>query len=100
MVFLPWHFSLFHRYRHLPASEWEQASRQHPLLQTRFPDLETDLTPLDRLLRSSREEHHQLLADILWEASSADEAVDRASSSADKLDLTPSRASHSEEAGG
>lgn len=34
--FLPWHFSFFHRYRHLPDAVYQQRSQQHPLIATRM----------------------------------------------------------------
>jgi len=68
MRFLPWHFEFFCRYRPLSAERWVAASREHPLLQTRFPDDEPDLGLLERLLRDPRPEVHERLAAILWEA--------------------------------
>jgi len=46
--FLIWHLELFARYRHLPEEEWRPRSLEHPLLQTRLPDVEGD--ELERLL--------------------------------------------------
>lgn len=40
--FLIWHLELFARYRHLPEAEWRARSLEHPLLQTRLPDVEGD----------------------------------------------------------
>ena len=34
--FMSWHFDLFSRYRYLPESQYRQASREHPLIQTRL----------------------------------------------------------------
>ena len=78
MRFLPWHFEFFCRYRPLPAAGWEEASRAHPLMQTRFADDEPDLPVLERLLRDPRPELHQRLATLLWEAADPAEAEARA----------------------
>ncbi|MCA8941653.1 MAG: tRNA-dihydrouridine synthase [Planctomycetes bacterium] len=67
MRFLPWHFSFFCRYRPLPVEPFEVRSREHPLLQTRFPRTESD-DPLDRLLEDPREEVHLAIANALWDA--------------------------------
>lgn len=69
--FLPWHFGLFHRYRHLPADQWEEASRNHPLLQTRFDDRPLSQEPVDLLLRSENETIHSRLCEIFWAADDA-----------------------------
>ena len=79
MTFLPWHFNFFHRYRHLPEDQWGQACRQHPLLQTRFPDREEGLSHLEQILRRPDEEVHQALADLLWESADPADACQRAS---------------------
>jgi tRNA-dihydrouridine synthase 3 len=68
MRFLPWHFEFFCRYRPLPRERWEAASREHPLMQTRFPDDDPGLEVLERLLRDARPEVHLRLATLLWEA--------------------------------
>lgn len=78
MRFLPWHFEFFCRYRPLPAAKWQEASRRHPLLQTRMADDEPDLPVLERLLRDARPELHGRLATLLWEASDAADAEARA----------------------
>ncbi|HLU39443.1 MAG TPA: tRNA-dihydrouridine synthase family protein, partial [Planctomycetota bacterium] len=57
MYFLPWHLGFFCRYRPLPEREWEEASRAHPLLQTRRPE-EDGLPPLEQLLRDGRASMH------------------------------------------
>lgn len=75
--FLPWHLGFFSRFRPLPEAEWGEASRQHPLLQTRLP-LGEELPPLERLLRDGREATHKALAELLIAAASFDEALDRA----------------------
>lgn len=78
MRFLPWHFEFFCRYRPLSAERWVEASRVHPLMQTRFPDDELDLPVLEKLLRDPRPELHLRLANLLWEAPDAAEAEARA----------------------
>ncbi len=78
MRFLPWHFGFFCRYRPLSGERWEAASREHPLMQTRFPDDETELPVLERLLRDARPELHARLATLLWEAADVGEAEARA----------------------
>jgi tRNA-dihydrouridine synthase 3 len=78
MRFLPWHFEWFCRYRPLSAQRWVEASRQHPLLQTRMPDDETDLSVLELLLRDARPELHEKLALLLWESPDAAVAEERA----------------------
>lgn len=76
MFFLPWHLGFLCRYRPLPEAQWREASRRHPLLQTRMPD-EPDLPVLERLLRDSREAVHAALAAELWESADAADAVAR-----------------------
>ena len=71
MRFLPWHFEWFCRYRPLSSLRWVESSRSHPLMQTRFPDDEADLSVLERLLRDARPEVHLRLADLLWAAPDA-----------------------------
>jgi tRNA-dihydrouridine synthase 3 len=78
MRFLPWHLGFFCRYRPLSAAHWQESSREHPLLQTRFPDDEPDLPVLERLLRDPRPEVHSRLAALLWEATDSGDAVARA----------------------
>jgi tRNA-dihydrouridine synthase 3 len=78
MRFLPWHFEFFCRYRPLSAPRWVESSRTHPLLQTRFPDDESDLPVLERLLRDPRPEVHSRLAELLWAATDVANAEARA----------------------
>jgi tRNA-dihydrouridine synthase 3 len=75
--FLPWHLDFFSRYRPLPEEQFLEASRRHPLLQTRLP-LGEDLSPLERLLRDPRAETHQGLAVAIVDSSSGQEALERA----------------------
>jgi tRNA-dihydrouridine synthase 3 len=82
--FLPWHFDFFSRYRPLPEDEFLEASRRHPLLQTRFAVGEA-LEPLERLLRDSRPETHQRLATALVDSGSRGDALDRARQLAEEL---------------
>jgi tRNA-dihydrouridine synthase 3 len=75
--FLAWHLGFFHRYRPLPEAQFLEASRAHPLLQTRLA-LDQDLPPLERLLRDPREDVHARLAEELEASAAGDEARDRA----------------------
>jgi hypothetical protein len=61
----------------LPEAEFLEASRRHPLIQTRFP-LGEDLPPLERLLRDPRPETHERLAVALVDSGSREEALERA----------------------
>jgi tRNA-dihydrouridine synthase 3 len=72
LKFLPWHLDFFCRYRPLPRAEFGAVARQHPLLQTRFAP-QTDLEPLEFLLRDPRATTHERLAKSL--VASADFAV-------------------------
>ena len=76
MFFLPWHFGFFCRYRPLPAAQYREMSRQHPLMQTRLPDI-GEVTPLEAVLRDARETTHQKLAAIFWASQSDQEAIDQ-----------------------
>lgn len=76
MFFLPWHFGFFCRYRPMPEPLFRDVSREHPLMQTRFPDDE-ELEPLERLLRDPREDIHVRLAETLWDAADDDAAIVR-----------------------
>jgi tRNA-dihydrouridine synthase 3 len=78
MRFLPWHFEFFCRYRPLSAPHLVEASRQHPLMQTRLPDDEVGLSTLERLLRDPRPELHTALAELLWAAPDQATAEQRA----------------------
>lgn len=78
MRFLPWHFEFFCRYRPLSEQRWVDASRQHPLMQTRFPNDETGLSVLELLLRDARPDVHARLATLLWESADLAEAKTRA----------------------
>jgi tRNA-dihydrouridine synthase 3 len=62
--FLAWHLDFFSRYRPLPEEGYLEASRRHPLLQTRIPP-GSGHPPLETLLRDPRSETHAALADIL-----------------------------------
>ena len=78
MRFLPWHFEFFCRYRPLSEARFVESSKNHPLMQTRFSDDETDLSVLERLLRDSRPEVHTRLATLLWESTDVGDATARA----------------------
>ena len=82
--FLPWHLDFFSRYRPLPEEEFLEASRRHPLLQTRLP-LGEALAPLERLLRDPRAETHERLALALVDSGSREQALERALQLADAL---------------
>jgi tRNA-dihydrouridine synthase 3 len=90
--FLPWHLDFFSRYRPLPEAEFLEASRRHPLIQTRFP-LGEDLPPLERLLRDPRPETHERLAVALVDSASREEGLERALALADALSPIDSTAS-------
>lgn len=85
MRFLPWHFEFFCRYRPLSDARWVESARQHPLMQTRFPDDEGELPVLERLLRDARPEVHLRLAELLWSAPDVAVAVERAEALAVEL---------------
>lgn len=87
--FLPWHFSLFHRYRHLPAEEWVQASAQHPLMQTRFDDRQLSNQPLDMLLRNHHESVHRQISEALWASSNLSEAKEKLADLAEQVKDRP-----------
>jgi tRNA-dihydrouridine synthase 3 len=82
--FLPWHLDFFSRYRPLPEAEFLEASRRHPLIQTRFP-LGDALAPLERLLRDPRPETHERLAVALVDSGSREEALETALSVRDAV---------------
>jgi len=73
MRFLPWHFGFFCRYRPLSEQKWVDASKEHPLIQTRLPNGE-DLPLLEQLLRDPRKDVHARLSDVLWDAADVDAA--------------------------
>ena len=76
MFFLPWHLGFFCRYRPLPEAQYREASRQHPLLQTRMSDPD-DLPLLERVLRDPREEVHAAMAAAMWDAADAGDLIER-----------------------
>lgn len=76
LYFLPWHMDFFSRYRPLPEGKWLEASRSHPLLQTRL-DLDPDTSPLETLLADPRSEIHERLSRELLASRSREEAVAR-----------------------
>jgi len=77
LVFLPWHLNFFCRYRPLPEAEFEERSREHPLLQSRLPVTEAS-SPLERLLGDARPDTHEAFARELIESGSKEEALERA----------------------
>ena len=84
--FLPWHLNFFCRYRPLPEAEFEERSREHPLLQSRLP-MPEGASPLERLLADARPETHERLAGALIESARREDALDRALRLADSLAL-------------
>ncbi len=82
--FLPWHLNFFCRYRPLPEADFEERSREHPLLQSRLPRPEA-ASPLERLLADARPETHERLAVALIESGRREEALDRAVRLAESL---------------
>jgi tRNA-dihydrouridine synthase 3 len=77
MGFLPWHLSFLCRYRPLPEADFLEASRQHPLLQTRFAPGDPT-SPLEALLQDSRTEVHEGVSRELLESRDMGEALERA----------------------
>jgi len=75
MRFMPWHLRFLCRYRPFPREQYEEASREHPLLQSRYDDAASEVSTLERLLRDPRTELHERLAALLWDAVDAEEAV-------------------------
>lgn len=75
MLFLPWHFGFFARYRPLPEAEWGAAAAEHPLMQTRDAKAEP-VTPLERLLATGNHDRHREIAQALWDAPDADAALE------------------------
>ena len=73
--FLPWHFDFLCRYRPLPEAEYGAASKEQPLMQTRFDELDADASPLERLLEARGPSQHERIASVLWEADSDAMAV-------------------------
>ncbi|MSR39357.1 MAG: tRNA-dihydrouridine synthase family protein [Planctomycetes bacterium] len=76
MFFMPWHLGFLCRYRPLPAAQYYEQSKVHPLMQTRLADLD-EVSTLERLLRDPREQVHQLLADALWDSVDDAETIAR-----------------------
>src|SRR4029453_13931816 len=74
---LPWPLNFFCRYVPLPEEEYEEASRLHPLLQSRL-QAPPPSSPLERLLGDARPELHQRLPEELRPPASPGEAVGRA----------------------
>jgi tRNA-dihydrouridine synthase 3 len=82
--FLPWHLNFFCRYRPFPEEAYAEASRQHPLIQTRVP-LEPATTPLEGLLRDARPETHERFARVLAASATRDEAFEETRRLAEEL---------------
>jgi tRNA-dihydrouridine synthase 3 len=75
--FMAWHMSFFHRYRPYPEDAFGARSREHPLIQQRV-GAEEPVGELEWLLRDPRPETHEALAGVLIEATSHDDALERA----------------------
>jgi tRNA-dihydrouridine synthase 3 len=75
--FLPWHLNFFCRYRPLPEEEFEERSREHPLLQSRLAAGPL-ASPLERLLADSRQETHLRFSEELLGSPSCEVALERA----------------------
>lgn len=88
--FLPWHFNFLCRYRHLPEELYGSQAKDHPLLQTRFPDLGSpveqivssfvakeagDECLLSRLLACESDAAFVAISEVLWESESDSAAV-------------------------
>ncbi len=73
--FLPWHLDFLSRYRPLPEATYLEASRAHPLLQTRL-DLDPEISGLEALLGDPRAETHARIATALLAADSRDGALE------------------------
>lgn len=84
MGFLPWHFSLFHRYESYPEAEFRERSRAHPLMQTRSGRA-SDGEPLSRLLASADESTHVKIGEILLGAADPAAALALLQSYADEI---------------
>jgi tRNA-dihydrouridine synthase 3 len=76
MRFLPWHLNFLCRYVPLPEEEYAEASRLHPLLQSRLP-APTASSPLERLLADARPDTHVRFAEELLASAGAEEALER-----------------------
>ncbi len=76
LQFLTWHLDFFSRYRPLPESEFHEASRRHPLLQTRL-DAGEGLEHLEAVLRDPRPAVHARIAEALVDSKSFTEVVSR-----------------------
>jgi tRNA-dihydrouridine synthase 3 len=74
--FLPWHLDFFSRYRPLPEDRYLDASRAHPLLQTRL-DLAPGVSGLEALLADPRAETHDRISSELLASQSRDDALER-----------------------
>jgi tRNA-dihydrouridine synthase 3 len=75
--FLPWHLDFLSRYVPTPEEQYGEASRDHPLLQSRL-QAPPPSSPLERLLGDTRPETHRRLAEELLASASRDEAHERA----------------------
>lgn len=76
LPFLSWHFSFLSRYRPYPEDEYLEASRSHPLLQTRDESGPPE-DSLEALLACPDAEVHQQLAECLWDHATLDEVFSK-----------------------
>jgi len=72
--FLPWHFQFLSRYEAFPEEEFSAYSVENPLIQKRHSN-SAELQPLDDLLSNRNTKTHDLIADVLWESSSNNDAI-------------------------
>lgn len=83
--FWPWHFDFLHRWRPLPEAHFADLALRYPLVQS-SRDIDQllhdvvegpshDLDPLEQLLRCPLPDVHRQVADALWAAASAPDAV-------------------------
>jgi len=80
--FMPWHMGFFCRYRPLPEALFAGRAINDPLLQSRLDvavegELREELSSVERLLRCSSADAHAAISEILWEASSPEDAMNR-----------------------
>ena len=75
--FLPWHFEFLARYTPYPEEDYGIQSMDKPLIQKRIqiPDVETN--PLDALLANRNSDTHEIIASLLWESDSDDDAFSK-----------------------
>jgi tRNA-dihydrouridine synthase 3 len=73
-IFLPWHFEFLSRYTPYPEEVFGTQSIERPLIQNRMV-LPDHVDPLDVLLANRCSDTHDVIASILWESDSDENAV-------------------------